>query len=122
MIFNKKCYRLSDVSPVTRCRTTDTSMLFFTCFFLPFLPVREKVIYLVKWLKQRTFTYSPDVVSIPSPHAPFVKCSIFKSLYSFVHSQIAYKISYFSIVQSLPPCAFLCCISAMVASRWQCHH
>ena len=52
----------------------------------------------------------------------FVKCSVFKSLYSFVHSQIAYKIKYFLIVQTLPPCAFLCCMSAMVASRWQCHH
>lgn len=55
-------------------------------------------------------------------HAPFVKCSVFKSLYSFVYSQTAYKISYFLIVQTLPPCSFLCCMSAMVASRWQCHH
>ena len=59
---------------------------------------------------------------IPSRRAHFVKCSVFKSLYSFVHSQIAYKIKYFLIVQTLPPCASLCCISAMVASRWQCHH
>ena len=55
-------------------------------------------------------------------YSQFVKCSVFKSLYSFVHSQIAYKIKYFLIVQTLPPCAFLCCMSAMVASRWQCHH
>ena len=60
-------------------------------------------------------------INIQSPHEPFVKCSVFKSLYSFVHSQIAYKIKYFLIVQTLPPCASLCCISAMVASRWQCH-
>ena len=42
-------------------------------------------------------------------------------LYSFVHSQIAYKIKYFLIVQTLPPCSSLCCMSAMVASRWHCH-
>ena len=60
-------------------------------------------------------------INIPSPHEPFVKCSVFKSLYSFVHSQIAYKIKYFLIVQTLSPCAFLCCMSAMVASRWHCH-
>nr|DAX18858.1 MAG TPA: hypothetical protein [Caudoviricetes sp.] len=43
-------------------------------------------------------------------------------MYSFAHSQIAYKIKYFLIVQTLPPCTFLCCMSAVVASRWQCHH
>ena len=60
-------------------------------------------------------------VDISSPHVLFVKCSVFKSLYSFVHSQIAYKIKYFSIVQTLLPCAFFYCMPAMVANGWQCH-
>nr|DAL11545.1 MAG TPA_asm: hypothetical protein [Caudoviricetes sp.] len=75
---------------------------------------------LSKCLKSRIFTYRSDVVQLLSPHDKFVKCSVFKSLYGFVHSQIAYKIKYFLIVQTLPPCTFLCCMSAMVASRWQC--
>nr|DAQ31975.1 MAG TPA: hypothetical protein [Caudoviricetes sp.] len=75
-----------------------------------------------KCVNSRISTYPFCVVLPQSPHDKFVKCSVFKSLYGFVHSQIAYKIKYFLIVQTIPPCTFLCCMSAMVASRWQCHH
>ena len=50
-----------NVFPHTRCNTTDTSMPFIICFFLPCLPVGLKLIYLAKCLKLRTSTNSPDV-------------------------------------------------------------
>lgn len=88
-------------------------------FLLQFLPSNHNIL----WSNMPIFLIFHNTASeLPTQHGKFVKCSVFKSLYSFVHSQIAYKIKYFLIVQTLPPCAFLCCMSAMVASRWQCHH
>ena len=62
-----------NVFPHTRCNTTDTSMPFIICFFLPCLPVGVKLICLAKCLKLRTSTNSPDVNNTRLPHAPYAE-------------------------------------------------
>ena len=62
-----------NVFPHARCNTTDTSMPFIICFFLPCLPVGVKLIYLAKCLKLRTSTNSPDVDNTRLPHAPYAE-------------------------------------------------
>lgn len=108
--------------PKPLSNTTDTFTPSEIAFLYVFRSLWSNLKNLSKCLKSRILTNLSDVVQLLSLYDQFVKCSIFKSLYSFVHSQIAYKIKYFLIVQSLSPCAFLCCMSAMVASRWHCHH
>ena len=65
--FESASYRI----PYTRCNTTDTSMPFIICFFLPCLPVGVKLIYLAKCLNLRASTNSPDVDNTRLPHAPY---------------------------------------------------
>ena len=73
----------------TRCNTTDTSMPFIICFFLPCLPVGVKLIYLAKCLNLRiSMKFSDRVHSSNSEETTGFTASCFFGTLLIVFTEI----------------------------------
>ena len=75
--------------PHTRCNTTDTSMPFIICFFLPCLPVGVKLIYLANCLNLRiSMKFSDRVHSSNSEETTGFTASCFFGTLLIVFAEI----------------------------------